>query len=223
MIPIERVYLRINNDLARKGKAGYSSSDEFNRDVRDCQNLLFEFYAAKYDQSQAVKDSLAPFFTQADIAIGSGVVAFPSGYRHLLMASFLDIQNVAGSAKITVRPMQWLSTNEVGLTLASAIRKPVYPGRLAFEQISTGIKVYPETLSGSCRLHYLAAPPEAKRGYTVNLTTFEEDLDVPTTIDLVWGEQDETNLIDLLLFFKGIQIRETELLQWIGMKKQISE
>ena len=50
----------------------------------------------------------------------------------------------------------------------------------------------------------------------------EEDYDPATSIDLQWGEQDQTNLVDLMLFFKGIQVREGELLQWVVQKHQYS-
>ncbi len=123
--------------------------------------------------------------------------------------------------------MQHLKTGEVMKTLSSAIRKPKIDvvkqtGKFAYTFVNNMIKVYPKELTGSIYFKYITDPPVSLYNVTIDLVNQEEDYDPATSIDLQWGEQDQTNLVDLMLFFKGIQVREGELLQWVVQKHQYS-
>lgn len=221
MISVQTLFQRVNTDLVLKGLGGFANNQVFNRSVNDAQNILFEYYAEKFRMSQKVADALRPFIEYADILISSGSFAFPSDYRHLLDVSYKLSTNTGGEPTTEYHQMREKAQNET----RNAFRKPMAgkPKTYAYELSSDGNFVYPSSLTGSVRVKYLRTPVSANRAVVVNATTDDEDYTTTGTVNLEWPEQELTNFIDLLMYFKGVEIRESDLISWVSGKKQFQE
>lgn len=225
MIPIETLYKRTTNDLLRKGKGGYISSEEFNRAVSDAQNMLQNFYLSKLDSDIKYLNHLSPFVKEKICAVNNScLVVLPGNFRRHLELSYYNIPDAdCDSDEIDTKaryPAYFVKSNEEYLTVTSPIRK-ASGTRILYTVLDGALRV---TGAESNRVYvkYIIHPPVAVRGYTPNLTTDREDYDPSTTVDLIWNSQDEVNLRDILLLNQGIQIRESELLQWLSASRQIS-
>ena len=203
------------------------SSEEFNRNLEEAQSLLMDWYYSSFEKNEKTLDSLAPFIKETTLSISNQFVSFPSDYRYKLEVGYNYTTNSCngGEPSVDVKGMQHLKTGEVLKTLSSAIRKPYIntakgTGKFAYTFVNNKIKVFPKELVGSVYFKYISDPPAALYSTTIDATTQEEDYSSANSINLQWSEQDQTNLVDLLLFFKGIQIRESLLLQWVMQKHQ---
>jgi len=215
------------SDLTRKDKAGYMSADEFNRSVAQAQDVLMQFYYQQYEDTQRIVDSLMPFVKALNIPISTGYCDFPEDYRHRLEVGYLYIQNSeecgGGEPTIEPYPMTYLNANEEMETLRSAIRKPSIPKRLFYHSfVNNKIKVFPQSLTGYIHFKYIQQPPAAIYGVTLDVANDQENYNPATSVDFIWNDQDAHHLVDLLLLFKGIAIRETALLEWIKIKQGLT-
>lgn len=230
MISVRDLFLRVQNDLARKDKAGYTSAEEFNRDLADAQNTLYAAYVRRFEETKQVADSLHNFMRSAILPIQYGRVPVPSDFRHSMEVSYYTVVNgeCGGPPEEKRISMGKLLENEVVLTLSNHIRRPnLAKGRVYHSYTTTNgqpvINVWPRDLPGSVELRYLVAFPEARYGFTIDVANDNQDYDPATTINLDWQQQDFINFVDVLLLYKGIEIRDNQLLQMVGMLKQINE
>jgi len=248
MISVQKVFNRVR-DLSRKDKAGYMSSEEFNRDLSEAQTLLMDYYYKMFEQHQRALDSLEPFIKVTNLPILNQFCEFPTDYRHKLEAGYCftknstkkaadcDIANIGnncivGNPTVDVRGMQHLNSNEVLKTLSSSIRKPKInlekgTGKFAYELVNNKIKVYPKELNGFVQWKYIADPTEALYNTTLDIANQEEDFNptdalINPSVDLAWNEQEQPQLVSLMLMFKGIEVRETALIQWVMQQHQYS-
>ena len=223
MVRVQTLFNRVR-DLSRKDKAGYSSAVEFNRDLAEVQDILMEYYYMMFEMNEMGLDSLSPFIVEKDLVIANQFCEFPNDYRYKLECGYVFSQNVntkdckVKNPILDYKEAQHLRSNEVLKTINSPIRKPKLGRKYAYEFVNNKIKVYPRELVGYWHLKYIIDPPVATYAVTVNQATDEEDYDAQNSIDLIWNRQDQHNLVDLLLFFKGIEIRESLLLQWVQQK-----
>lgn len=216
---INTIYQRVNRDLAKKDMAGYSDNEEFNRNFHDAQGVLVEYYWAQKQTDKAI-DALNPFIKQVDINISSGFVVFPEDYRHTLDLGYnYIISNCEGNI-VNIIPMRF-THNEQQL-IASTIRKPnLSKGRVAYCLVDNKIKTIPKDLTGTVNLKYLSNPIEAIRVVDINTAEDTEDFNEVDSINPLWRDAEEQNLIDLMLFFKGLQIRESAIVDWLQVKQQM--
>ena len=226
-VSIRKLFLRVNNDLSRKDKAGYSSDEEFNRDVEECQTLLMEYHYNNFEENQGTLDALEPFIKEVLLPINNQFCEFPLDYRHKLEAGYVistnqkDIDCKVGNPTQEPKDMRHLNANEVKKTLTSPIRNPTLKnGLFAYTFVNHKIKVFPKDLVGHISWKYLMDPPAGFYATTVNNVTEELDFDAAKSIDLEWNEQQQPELVDLLLFFKGLQIRESLLITWVKQKNR---
>lgn len=233
MINVRTLFERIR-DLSRKDKAGYMSADEFNRDLSEAQTLLMDYYYQLFEKSQKGLDCLAPFMKEVFVPIVGQFADFPADYRHKLELGYAYTANVhldnctPGTPTVDVKDMQHLKAGEVLKTTSSPIRKPKInvndgSGKLAYEFVNNKIKVYPKELNGYLQLKYLTDPPTAFYATVVNTTTQEEDYNPTASINLVWNEQEQPDLVKLMLYFKGIEVRESALIQWVNQSEQFQK
>lgn len=220
MISIERLYKRVIKDLARKNQTGYSSSEEFNRDLQDSENILYEFYYREFQQTQKVSDALEPFVKEKNLVINSGVVAYPKDHRHPLEMSYLKAVNQdCGKPKYTEVPMDYLNANEERETMMSAIRKPSIEDNLMYyTQVNKALKILPKELQGKVAYKYLKTPLYGFYGASIDVSKGIEVFDANASQDLEWNDQEETNIISLMLLHKGISIRDNELMNFAMSK-----
>lgn len=216
MVSVESVYQNVLA-LSRKGSTGYSSSADFNAQQRLVQDILFEYYFYRYEQDQMIPDALKPFIKQPVLGCNSGVVLFPADYRHRLECQF----GYTSGGGVTYYPCIYLAANEEVATNASFIRRPSAARRQFYHTIAaSSIKVLP-AINGVLKLKYLANPADAVRGFTVNSTDYVEDYNAGTSTDFQWEAQEQTNLVDLFLYLKGLSTRQSELLTWVAEKRQL--
>ena len=125
MINVQTVFDRVK-DLSRKDKAGYLSSEEFNRNLGEAQSILMDWYFRRFEDNEKTLDSLAPFIKETNISISSQFATFPSDYRYKLEMGYNFVLNGCDGAapSLDVKGMQHLKSGEVLKTLSSAIRKP---------------------------------------------------------------------------------------------------
>lgn len=217
MINVNSVYLQVRA-LSRKDEAGYHSSDDFNAQQRLAQALLYDWYFARYERDQRVPDSLKPFLREVILPISSGEVSLPSDYRHRVEVA--AGYNAAGT--ITYYPCRHLHGNEEVGTERSYVRRPSAEKRRFYHTIkSDALKILPTSFNGVVRLKYLAVPADAVWGSIVDADNNIEDYDAGTSTDFEWEAMDETNLVDIMLYLKGIQARQSELLEWVASKNSI--
>jgi len=224
MINVQYIF-EATNDLTRKNNAGYTSSEEFNRHLNQCQDMLMRYYYKLFEESQIIVDSLLPFLKEVQLTIGTkGVVQLPVDYRYRLEVGYLEILNAGcegGAPNVKPKPMHYLAANEVIETLSSPIRKPSKAkGIYKHTFVNDAMYVYPIDLTGYVNFKYIADPIQAAYNTTVDTVNRIEVYDSATSVNLQWNEQDRDNLVDLLLLMKGISIRESALTQWVAQKNQ---
>ena len=221
MIDVNLIWNNVR-DLSRKDHAGYISTDEFNRSINLAQADLVEFYLAMYEKTGRFASALDPFRRQAPLSSSSpGIYPLPDDYRQWCEVGVQWVDTSCGDAQVELYPAEPLRANEKLLTLTSAIRRPSMFKRIFKYHILNGnLHLYPTSFMGNVHLEYLINPPDAARGYVLNTTTLEEDYDAPTTINLIWPKSEISNFTDLMLFYKGVVVQSTPLLQWVAAKKQ---
>ena len=224
MVNINNIFDRVQ-DLSRKDKSGYMSSEEFNRDFSQAQDILYEYYYEQYERSQEIVDSLNPFHVEVELLIENGYCELPIDYRHRTEVGYLKIKNPdicgPGEPSISPYPVPYINANEERETLASAIRKPsVVKNRYYHTFINNKLRILPTDISGYIVLKYLKVPPPALYAVTLDVVNDEENYDPLNSINPIWNNQDAHHLVDLMLLFKGIEVRENALIEWVRLKQQ---
>lgn len=224
MVSVEYIFKRVNDALARKNQAGYSSASDFNGDLRDSENILYEFFYKDYEVNQKISDALAVFLEEKEFPILNGIVTIPPDYRHPIEMVYVKktTDDKCNSVAEEVL-MDKLQSNEERDTLASAIRKPsLEKGLLYWVQLSDKFRVRPTSLQGSVIFKYLRQPNFGVYSTKVDLVREMEVYDSATSKDLEWKESESVGIIDLMLLHKGIEIRDSELVQFAQAKMQIN-
>jgi hypothetical protein len=225
MVLVKYIHDRVNKTLSRKNQAGYSTTEDFNGDLKDSENMFMEFLYKKFEETQKISDALNPFVREVELPIFDGFIQYPLKYRHPLEMVYKYTKSSPEckepiSAEIL---MDKLQTNEERDTMVSAIRKPsLENGLLYWTQLSDRIRIRPNTLTGSVLFKYLINPTYGEYKTTIDFNNQVEVYD-PSSVDLMWNEQETTDIIDLVLFHKGVSIRDSELLNFAMQKMQISK
>lgn len=217
MIGINDLWLQVR-DLLRKDHAGWISSDEFNRLVNTCQELLFDFYLDTPDERGA-NDALEPFDTTTTLApVSKGKFSLPGDYKDRNELGI--IRSACGDT--TPYPATYIDRQGLYQAQYSPIRRPTlfYP---KYHIRGNYLYVYPLDMKGVVVFRYYRQFAQAARAYVLNTTTQEEEYDSGNSVDLEWGTGELNNFIDLILFHKGLALRESELVQWIQSRKMLSE
>lgn len=220
MISIERIYKRVNEDLAGKGTGGYSSSDEFNRDIADAQNILLDYYVRNYEISGVITDSVRVFLKKDNLSLTNYVAQLPDDYRRWVDCVFVEIYNDDECESPTTKNivMYYTHGNGWNLTESSPIRK-TSARRVNYTIEGSTLRAGRPT--GRVLMNYIRKPNEALRGYDTNEVTKNEDYNSATTVDLEWPDSEANMLIAIMLYFKGVEIRDLKLQQFVIGLKQI--
>lgn len=223
MINVQTLFDRVNTDLARRDKAGYTSNDEYNRALEEAQQMLMEYYHALFERTKSIAESVQPFLKKENISISAGSASNPADYRHLIKVEYVLLENTGGEPTVEYFPMNQEKTNEN--RSSSAIRKPVQgiEDTYAFGFESGGIYVLPSTLSGKVRMTYLRAPTTATRAITYDAVNDLEVYDAGSSVQLEWPSQEQTNFVDILLWNKGLETRDSAVIQWVMGKKNFQQ
>ena len=221
MINVEQIYQSLR-DLTTKGKGGYTDSDAFNKNSKRAELLLFQYYAEMYERERKIPESMYPFLKTVNLPLTStGLVALPSDYAHFVLVNYATVLSVPGGEPIVTPYLTtYLSKEEEGDTLASPIRKPnVAKNTLYYTfEPESKIKLHTGGATGLAQLQYLRFPIYAVRGWTLDTQNDEQDYNSGTSTNYEWPVQEENNLVDLLLWFDGLIIRDSQILQWAQAK-----
>lgn len=219
MIDVNYIYQRVS-DLSAKHKSGYITNDQFNRDLAHMQDLLWRFYIDMYASTKRIIDVMSTFIELTSVKVVDGMVTPPSGFEHIIEGSSLLLErDLEGNIVVDEYPIYRL-INDANMTKSSPIRRPsVEKNLFYYDTIGSNLHIYPTDISGKMRIKYFRKPNEAIRAVEINTTTDEEDYDAANSTALEWKSIETDNIIDIMLFFKGIQIRESNLLSWVGAKK----
>lgn len=223
MISVVTLYNRIN-DIAKKDQKGYITEDEFNRALYSVQLELFEYFNSSSQRNKRISDALVPFSTSENITIGeNGCGKLPDNYGHWQRVLWMEIKNGNEQCKgvKTEVPSEYLRDNEVGDICASIVRKPSKEKRRIYHSFCAGeICVYPKDID-KVELKYYRIPKEAKIVLKLESNNGEdyEVVDETNSVDLEWNEVYFTTFIRKLLEEVGIEIKDSELIQYGNMVK----
>lgn len=221
---VDYIYKRVL-DLSAKDRSGYIDPNEFNRNLRDSENLLYDFYLMNYDKTKREQEALNPFIEKERISQVNGSYPHPNNYRRNIgaMVSVVSYEECDGEPKEKLYPADELKATEFTHTITSTIRSPSLKRKLfRLENLNGFHKVLPEEFKGDLILKYLRYPIYGEWVGTLNEISQEFEYDATSSTQLEWNVAEESDLIDLILFHVGIQIRETELLSWAAAKKSVS-
>lgn len=215
MISIDLIYTRVNNDLSRKNKSGYTSNDEFNRDVNQAQSLLLNFYHRQYGLERRISESVLPFKKSSPLAPdSSGLAVLPDDFRHALSVSCRYIKSACGVSKAINRlvPMPALKPDQRAQVLSGGIYEPDLAAGVAWHEVwPTGIMLYPNV---TAELTYLRKPVDANRAVTLDVDKGIDVYDASLSTNLEWPDMEYGNFVSLLMFFKGVSVNESALIQF---------
>ena len=207
--------------MARKNQSGYSSNEEFNRGLKYAQNALYEYYVLMMDADSRIQGALSRFISTYNF-VPLTDVALPKDYRRRLNAMCQWYKAGCESpTKIEVCP-DFLETDEDCLVLTSPILKPsIESKRVAYQVEGKMIKVHPK-FNGTFFFKYLRYPMEAARGETIGAGDIEI-YDEGSTVNLEWGEEELNNIIDLMLYYKGMEVKDSSIVQFLANKKMVND
>ena len=215
MISTEEVFVDCRK-LLGKDKAGYFSSDEFNRFSKSAEQMLWRFYVKHFEEHGVIADAMIPFNDLAVLSLDSNNrFSLPSDFGRRNILWWKKMTSVSGSEPIVeLVKISYLEKEELQDTLDSAVRGPnLTKNRLYYSFVGGKAQVWP-AIGGPVELDYLRNPVYGVRGYTVNVTTLEEDPASGSTVDYEWPENERPNLIDLILLQYGQVLRETNIIQF---------
>lgn len=218
MISVDSVYQKVRQ-ISLKESAGYSSPADFNAQQRVVQDMLFEWYFRRYEIDQRIPDSLAPFYKESIATIMVGEVSYPDDYRHRI-----EVQvGYVSQGTTTYHACPHIAEKEEAESQRTVVRRASATKRRFYHRLlSESIAILPSNFNGRVKLKYFAQPADAIWGATLDAVNNVYNYDAGTSTDFLWRPQDETNLVDLFLYLKGIQTRTSELLEWVGQKNQLS-
>lgn len=219
MIPVDRPYERVK-DLARKDKSGYTDPDEYNRNLRDVQHQLMSYYISMLETGQPFPENLNPFLKRAEASVSTGIVTRPDDMRYVLEVYCGYLETIDCKTTVVYYPAADVKAGELGDVLSSAIRKPSLSKPVFYFEGGT-IRVEPKDFTHAV-VRYVKMPPDAIYGYTVDEDNDRIVFSSGTSTNLIWLPQDEHNIVDLLLFMKGLETRDTALIQWVSGKRQLT-
>lgn len=220
-IDIKNLFDRVNVDLARKDRAGYTNSEEFNRSLHDAQSDLAEYYYMRFEKEQKIPDALTFLVKSTLLSIATGAVQLPADYRHRLAIYYRYLKSDNCTPEDTRYPLRHRNLDQIDEALNSPIRKASLEKKRFYHYQSDGkIYVLPKSLTGMVELIYLTNPGQAVYAVTLNPTTEQEEFDAANSINPDFPLSEEQNLIDLLLYYKGVQIREGALLEFTRLRTQ---
>lgn len=208
MISVEYLYQKVN-DLLVKNQSGYSSNDEFNRDLALAQSYLFNFLLPPDDNNE-LHESLKNFISSVT---GTGSIPLPANWAYKLNA-----KAHAFSGGFSEHPAYFLATDEDFLELSSPIRKPSVKTRsFAYKVDGSSIVCYPQTVPFT--VTYLRHPIAAVRGVTLDTVNDVENYNAGTTTDLEWPELETDRFVDILTYLRGAQVNKSEIVNWMQAKQ----
>jgi len=215
---VDQIYKSVQAQAA-KSRTGYSSAAEFNLQLKLAEELLYDFHTSNLPRQPSI-DALRAFNKFEDVAIDSGLGNLPSDYRRYIGAIFKKFYaGACATDNVTERYRTHLiQPHELPFARLSPIRGGKTRARYSVCLVDGGIEVLPNE-KGTLELTYYRKPTYAVYGVTV--TASGEVYDSASSTQPEWPDEELNNLVDLLLFYKGVQFRETPLIQYAFAKPNL--
>ena len=210
MINVEEVFTDCRK-LLGKDKAGYFSSDEFNRFSIIAEQMLWRFYVKHFEEHGIIADAMIPFNKLATLSLDSSKrFSLPADFGRRGVLWWKKLTSVPGGEPLVTRvKIQYLEKEELQDTLDSAVRGPsIEKGRLYYTFVGGKAQVFPE-VSGPVEMDYLRNPTYAVRAYTVDGDTDEEVYESGDSVNYEWLENERPNIANLIVMQYGIVLRES--------------
>lgn len=222
MIGVNDLYLQVQQTLT-KNQSGYFSGDDYNRLLILAQNDVFNFFMRDDGSEAFTHEALRPFLKNYSISI-SQPIALPADYRSKRSATVKYGLMIDGFPIFKTRTCDFLKNDEKDMTLESPVRGPSVANEVFLYTIdSSGINVYPQTLSGTFNMLYLRNPEVAVRAYNTDVLNEVETYNAAGSTDLEWG-QEYTNIFhEVICFYQGIQLKDSEIVQWLMAKQNYDQ
>ena len=218
MISVQELYLSVS-DRITKEQSGNFTNAEFNRILAQAQEDAMDWFESQDGSSQFVQNALNPFLKRYEVALAS-TVPFPEDYRSKGNARFRLMFMDGGNPVFKWFMANMLETDEDFDSLYSPIRKPSVANEVySYSMDSTGIRLYPEGITGIFQMSYIRVPNVATRAVTYNFTDEIEEYDAGSTVDLEWDNVQFNLFHDLICFYMGIDIRESEIIAWLSQRR----
>lgn len=224
MISTQYIYERVS-DLIQKQQAGYMSSSSFNRDIEAANLVLFEYYFVQYELTKKIANAMTPFLLEVPIAsIGttnfSSIFDYPADLFHETELKFEKTVNKECGNEVSIVPIDYLQDNEEAYTLSSPIRRPnLDKNIIRWNRKNNKIHVYPKEIK-EVYIKYLKQPRKPEY-ITVSQSTPTQDIEVFVgSVDFEWDMQEAENIVDLILLYQGMQLRETAIIQFAKAKQK---
>lgn len=209
MIDVGYLYDKVN-DILVANQGGYFSNDEFNRDLQQAQYDLLLYLTPGTDRR--VNEVLKWLIT--DVYYTTDIAALPSDY-YMRLDSAIEV----GIGKRIVQvPAYELNTDDAISSIFSPVREPSITTRTAYFYIHDNQVAWFPKVNGRYMLRYLKYPPVAQRAVTIDTVNDIEVYDPVNSIHLGWPAQALPYFIDLLSYYRGIENRDSEVLQWVAAK-----
>ena len=218
MISVQELYLSVSDRIAKEQSGNFTNA-EFNRILAQAQEDAMDWFESQDGSSQFVQNALNPFLKRYTVAIAD-TVPFPEDYRSKRNARFRLMFMDGDNPVFKWFPANMLETDEDFDSLYSPIRKPSVATEVcSYSMDSTGIRLYPEGITGLFQMSYIRTPNVAQRAVTYNFTDEIEEYDAGNTDDLEWDNVQFNLFHDLIYFYMGIDIRESEIIAWLSQRK----
>lgn len=220
MIPVQTIYNRVAKDLSRKHMTGYSSAEEFTRDLADSESILFEFYYAQFQKNGKFTDALLPFVVENYLQVTDYIFDKPDNYRHFVEAAFDYIEaDCCDDIKRRPIPTFLVDGNQERYISTSYIRKPTAAkGQFFYSWVNDKGRLISDKPNGKLFFKYLRQPVNGVYAATINQTLQIEEYDAVNSVNLEWPAQEATQIINLMLLHKGISVATTDLIQFATQK-----
>lgn len=215
--------------ILKKERNSHISHQEIDMILDRGQLVLFNQYhtnpklpaqaqSARYGESQRIDDALSAFkakytFTTADTV--GGVITLPAGYMHLISA-FTTVYN-STLGKNIFSSVQVLNEEELIERLNSQVIPVTSDDPICIMNSQNKIQLFPD-VPQSGGVYYFRRPAVPKYNFT--LSGRVETFTTSGSQDLEWKEYDVMNIINIALSYYGVNLNNSELLQFAELKQQ---
>lgn len=216
MINVEHIFKSVK-DLASKDKAGYFSSDEFNRASRLAEDELYGELLQGYEGTKQVSDFLRPFVAETTIPCPNGVSATPANFGRAIEVQALVVQNTDSEPALTLKPARYIHPQEVAASYENTIRAPKEGVMYRYTNDAGGLRIFPG--AHAIKLRYLMIPTYAVRGYTVDTVNLEEDFNQGASTDYQWPAEASPLVVNKILRLLGFAARSPEIVSFTNTQQ----
>jgi len=239
MVNINDVYQTVLV-ISNKDNRGYITPEEFNRLADQTQNEIFEAYFKRQagyedgfmlqsdfsDPVLNVSEKINTFYKNSDLTKTVNTFLYPNDLRSLGVVSV----NGSDADKVSHSEVKYINLSPLTSPVAT---QPVYTLE------STGVRVYPDTITTGVNIDYLKNPIRPKWGYIMptasqiaagvpnepiyDPTVFDPDTDdynaTAKSYNIELHPSEFNQLVVTILGYAGVVIKQGDVTQFAGGKE----